>query len=213
MKTAVLKPAALMLLIYVAAALVTNSQTTNKPATQSDVKVRQRMSFGPTNSSESILYIKGPRMRSEMAGGMGYTTIQQCDLKRTLTLNDKAKTYLISSMDGSSPATVSDGGASSAAVQPSTQPRGGVVNVTNTITDTGERKQMFGFTARHIKTSIEMKASPEACAKDQKMETDGWYIDFNYTYECPGQTQKYQAMPVQPQPGCKDEIRSRTVGT
>jgi hypothetical protein len=72
---------------------------------------------------------------------------------------------------------------------------------------------MFGFTARHIKTSIEMKASPEACAKDQKMETDGWYIDFNYTYECPGQTQKYQPMPVQPQPGCKDEIRSRTIGT
>jgi len=211
MKTAVLKPAALMLLIFVAAALVTNSQT--KPSTQSDVKVRQRMSFGGGNSSESILYIKGPRMRSEMAGGMGYTSIQQCDLKRTLTLNDKAKTYLISSMDGSSPATVSDGGASSAAVQPSTQPRGGVVNVTNTITDTGERKQMFGFTARHIKTSIEMKASPEACAKDQKMETDGWYIDFQYAYECTTQTQKYQAMPVQPQPGCKDEIRSRTVGT
>jgi hypothetical protein len=212
MKT-VLKPAALMLLIYVAAALVTNSQTANKPSTQTDVKVRQRMSFGGGNSSESILYIKGPRMRSEMAGGMGYTTIQQCDLKRTLTLNEKTKTYLVSATDVSSTATTGDGGASSSPVQPSTQQRGGVVNITNTVTDTGERKQMFGFTARHIKTSIETKASPEACAKDQKMETDGWYIDFNYTYECPGQTQKYQAMPVQPQPGCKDEIRSRTVGT
>lgn len=211
MKT-VLKPAALMLLVYVAAALVTNSQTANKPSTQTDVKVRQRMSFGGGNSSESILYIKGPRMRSEMAGGMGYTTIQQCDLKRTVMLNDKTKTYLVSSTDASSPA-MGDGGASSSAMQPSTQQRGGVVNITNTVTDTGERKQMFGFTARHIKTSIETKASPEACAKDQKMETDGWYIDFNYTYECPGQTQKYHPMPVQPQPGCKDEIRSRTVGT
>src|ERR1041384_5184511 len=99
MKTAVLKPAALMLLIFVAAALVTNIQT--KPSTQSEVKLRQRMSFGGGNSSESVLYIKGPRMRSEMAGGMGYTSIQQCDLKRTLTLNDKAKHYLLSSMDGS----------------------------------------------------------------------------------------------------------------
>ena len=213
MKTAVLKPAALMLLLFIAGALVTNSQTTNKPSTAADVKIRQRMSFGNANTSESILYIKGPRMRNEMAGGMGYTTIQQCDLKRTLTLNDKAKTYLISSTDGSSTATPAAGGASSSAMQPSTQPRGGIVNVTNTITDTGERKQMFGFTARHLKTSIEMKASPEACAKDQKMETDGWYIDFNYTYECPGQTQKYQSMPVQQQPGCKDEVRSRTVGT
>src|ERR1051325_11946169 len=103
MKT-VLKPAAMMLLIYVAAALVTNSQTANKPSTQTDVKVRQRMSFGGGNSSESILYIKGPRMRSEMAGGMGYTTIQQCDLKRTLMLNEKTKTYLVSSTDVSSTA-------------------------------------------------------------------------------------------------------------
>jgi hypothetical protein len=213
MKPAIFKPAALMLLIFLAAAFVTNSQTTNKPSTTTDVKVRQRMSFGNGNGTESILYIKGPRMRSEMAGAMGYTTIQQCDLKRTLTLNEKTKTYLISSTDASSAATAGDGGASASAVQPSTQPRGGVVNVTNTITDTGERKQMFGFTARHIKTSIETKASPEACAKDQKMETDGWYIDFQYAYECSGQTQKYQSMPVQPQPGCKDEIRSKTVGT
>src|SRR4051794_13030799 len=132
MKTAVLKPAALMLLIYVAGALVTNSQTTNKPSTATDVKVRQRMSFGNASSSESILYIKGPRMRNEMAGGMGYTTIQQCDLKRTLTLNEKTKTYLISSTDGSTTATPGEGGASSSAMQPSTQPRGGVVNVTNT---------------------------------------------------------------------------------
>ena len=51
---------------------------------------------------------------------------------------------------------------------------------------------MFGFTARHIKTSMEKKASPEACDKDQKIETDGWYIDFQYAFECPGQTQKYQ---------------------
>ena len=212
MKTAIFKPAALILLIYVAGAFVTNSQTTNKPSTTADLKVRQRMSMG-TGSTESILYIKGPRMRNEMGGGMGFTTIQQCDLKRTLTLNEKTKSYMISSTEGASPSPTGDGGATSSAAQPQSPPRGGLVNVTNTVTDTGERKQMFGFTARHIKTSMEMKASPEACAKDQKIETDGWYIDFQYSYACPGETQKYQSMPVQPQPGCKDEIRSKTIGT
>ena len=38
---------------------------------------------------ETVLYIKGPRMRSEMAGDFGMTTILQCDLKRTLTINEK----------------------------------------------------------------------------------------------------------------------------
>lgn len=213
MKTAFFKPAALILVLYAAAGLVTNSQTTNKPT--GDVKIRQRMSMG-SNGTETVLYIKGQRMRNEMGGGggMGFTTILQCDLKRSLTLNEKTKTYMISPTGGANTAGMGDGGAGvPMPVQPQSQPRGGIVNVTNTVTDTGERKQMFGFTARHIKTSMEMKASPEACAKDSKIETDGWYIDFDYAFVCPGEKQNYQPMPVRPQPGCKDDIRTRTVGT
>ncbi|HEX5883995.1 MAG TPA: hypothetical protein VFY67_05575 [Pyrinomonadaceae bacterium] len=215
MKTAFLKSAAFILVLYAAAGLVTNSQTTNKPT--GDIKIRQRMTMGG-GATETILYIKGQRMRNEMASaGMGLTTILQCDLKRTLTINEKTKTYMISPTGGANTSGAGDGGpvapTTSTPVQPQSQPRGGIVNVTNTVTDTGERKQMFGFTARHIKTSIETKASPDACAKDMKMETDGWYIDFDYAFACPGETQKHQQMPVQPRPGCKDDVRTRTVGT
>ena len=197
---------------------VTNSQTPK--STTNDFKIRQRMSTGGVSSAESLLYIKGQRMRTEMPGAMGFTTIMQCDLKRTVTINENAKSYLITSTDGTStPGSVNtgDGGGAAAqqssAAQPPAQPRGGLVNITNTITDTGERKEMFGFTARRIKTSMVKTASPEACDKDQKLETDGWYIDFQYAFECSTQTQKQQ-IPVRPQqPGCKDEIRTKTVGT
>ena len=217
MKNALFKPAGLILLIFAAATLVTHSQTANKTTT-SDVKIRQRMSSGGATGAEMILYIKGQRMRNETGGGLGFTTILQCDLKRTLTINEKTKTYLISSTDNpNAPAADGDGGgaaSSPAAPTAQSQPqRGGVVNVTNTITDTGERKEMFGFTARHIKTSMVKTASPDACDKDMKVETDGWYIDFQYSFECPGQTQKHQAPYVRPQPGCKDEVRTKTVGT
>jgi hypothetical protein len=216
MKTAFLKPAAFLFVLYAAAGLVTNSQTTKKPAATGDVKIRQRMSMG-ASGTETLLYIKGQRMRNEMPGSMGFTTILQCDLKRTLTINEKTKSYMISPIGGANASGVGDGGAgvptSPMAAQPQGQPRGGIVNVTNTVTDTRERKQMFGFTARHIKTSMETKASPEACAKDSKIETDGWYIDFEYAFACPGETQKYQQTPYQPEPGCKDEVRTRTVGT
>jgi hypothetical protein len=185
-----------------------------------DIKIRQRMTSAG-NGAETVMYIKGPRMRSEMiSSAMGMTTIVQCDLKRTLMINEKTKTYLVMSMDGTnaSSATVAsdgDGGGPGpvAAGQPPKEMRGGVVTVTNTITDTGERKEMFGFTARHIKTSIVKKASPDACDKDQKVETDGWYIDFQYAFDCPAQTQRYQAAPVHPQPECRDEVRTKTVGT
>ena len=214
MKKAFLKVTALFLTVYAGAGLVTNSQTSNKPT--ADVKIRQRMSMG-TGTTETVLYIKGQRMRNEMGGNMGFTTILQCDLKRTLSINERTKTYMVSSTDRPNTAMgVGDGGATVAtpAVQTDQTPtRGGVVNITNTITDTGERKEMFGFTARHIKTSMVKKASPEACDKDQKIETDGWYIDFQYAFECPGETQKHQAPPVQSRPGCKDEIRTRTIGS
>lgn len=200
------------LLVLMGLVMVANAQTANK--TTNDVKIRQTMGAGGGNRMETVLYVKGQRMRNESAGNVGFTTILQCDLKRTLTINEKTKTYLITPTDGMSPTTgASDGGAGSAPVAQNQPQRGGVVNVTNTITDTGERREMFGFTARHIKTSLEKKASPDACDKDQKVETDGWYIDFQYSFECPGQQQKYQPTPVRPQPGCKDEIRTKTIGS
>lgn len=214
--------AALLLVVCAGGWGVSNSQTPNKPTTN-DVKIRQRMTTGGATGVESLLYIKGQRMRSEMPGSMGFTTIMQCDLKRTLTINEKTKTYMIVSTDGSrTPTSVStgegDGGGVPPNAQPQTttsqpQPRGGIVNITNTITDTGERKEMFGFTARHIKTSMVKTASPEACDKDSKVETDGWYIDFQYSFDCSTNTQKYQPPARPSQPGCKDEVRSKTIGT
>src|SRR6185503_10218500 len=203
---------ACVLLVCAGVGLVSNSQTANKPTTN-DVKIRQRMSVGGTTGVESLLYIKGPRMRNEMPGAMGFTTIMQCDLKRTVTINEKTKTYMLSSTDGSGAVSTGDGdgggGTVTSGAQPQAPPqtRGGLVNITNTITDTGERKEMFGFTARHIKTSLVKTATPEACDKDQKIETDGWYIDFQYAFECPTQTQKPPQPQVRPQqPGCRDEI-------
>ena len=92
------------------AGLVIHSQTPNT-ATTNDVKIRQRISSGNSPGSETLLYIKGQRMRNEMGGNVGFTTILQCDLKRTLTINEKTKSYLISSTDGTNTAgAVGDGG-------------------------------------------------------------------------------------------------------
>lgn len=204
---------ALILVTFAGTGLVINSQTANRPTTN-DVKIRQRISTGNSPGSETLLYIKGQRMRNEMGGDVGFTTIVQCDLKRTLTINEKTKSYLISSTDSMNTAgAVGDGGPAVAAPPTQNEPRGGVVNIVNTITDTGERKEMFGFTARRIKTSMVKTASPDACDKNSKIETDGWYIDFQYAFECPGQTQKYQAPAYRPQPGCKDDVRTKTIGT
>ena len=213
-KKVFLKSAALILLAVCATSVpVANAQTSpNEAQTTTDVKIRQRMGPG----METVLYIKGQRMRSEMAGDFGVTTILQCDLKRTLTINEKTKTYMITPTDGSNTSGIgsADGGGVNPPVAASTPQRGGVVNITQTLTDTGERREMFGFMARRIKTSLVKTVSPDACDKEQKIETDGWYIDFQYRFECPDQEKKHQPIPVRPQPpGCRDEVRFKTIGT
>jgi hypothetical protein len=209
------------ILLYTAAAPITNTQTSKKTTATADLKLRQRMtSGGNENGVETVMYIKGPRMRSEMGvSTTGMTTIQQCDLKRTIMINDKARTYLIIN-DGEKPAWGAGGEGDGGAVPklPSGQPlketrRGGVVNVTNKTIDTGERKEMFGFTARHIKTSMVKEGTPQACDQDHKSETDGWYIDFQYDFACPSQKKIDPGSPIKVQRDCEDEVHTRTIGT
>ena len=78
-------------LLYAAAGLTANSQTPKKAAAPADLKVRQKMTSGGSDKGmETVVYIKGARMRNEMAGaGMGMTNIRQCDLKRTIIQRQK----------------------------------------------------------------------------------------------------------------------------
>jgi hypothetical protein len=54
---------------------------------------------------------------------------------------------------------------------------GGTLRIDIDYVDTGERKEFFGHTARHIITKEKRVASPGACSRDSYSETDGWYID------------------------------------
>ena len=55
-----------------------------------------------------------------------------------------------------------------------------------TTVDTGERKQVFGFTARHIKITMKQVSLDGVADQhaNQTSETDGWYIDLNTRISC-----------------------------
>src|SRR5205807_4066267 len=132
--------------------------------------------------------IKGARERNETsvnAGGFSMNTVNitQCDMRRTIQINDRARKYLITPMDSDSSAgDTGTGSASSSGVSR----RGGVVTLSINTVDTGERKEMFGFTARHLKRTTMMESSPDACNQQRmKIETDGWYINLEYGLSCP----------------------------
>jgi len=181
-----------------------------------DVKIKTKNTTGAM-SFQSTTWVKGARMRT--AQGIGLDSIEQCDLSRTLMINEKGKLYMVQSKTGLSLE------AQAQSVDPS-QPmpnllrppekkhegKHGVTTYTTTIVDTGERKEFFGFTARHLKLTTVAESSSDACNPvKMKMESDGWYIDLDITTNCIQGTSPGQAAQSS-KSDCGDEVRYKTVG-
>ena len=174
-----------------------------------DVKIKSKQTSGG-QSYENTTYIKGKRQRTEsMSGAM--VGIMQCDLRRTIQITPSTQTYIVTMFD--EPAATSTQTTSSTRTSNGPTRAGGMVTSTITIKDTGERKQMFGFTARHLIITTEMVSSPDACNKtDMKMQTDGWYIDAEFALDCDlgfsgGYSPKSSASG-----GCRDRYVMKQVG-
>lgn len=179
-----------------------------------DVKIKSRQTM-QGQTYESTTYIKGKRQRSERAiGGSSMVDIMQCDLKRNLRVVPQTRTYMVDAWETGAATTTQNASDKSANRNPQTAAqKGGVVTITYTTKDTGERKQMFGYTARRITTTIETESSLEACTPvKNKMQTDGWYIDAAFALDC--QMERYQNYrPESNKPDCQDRYVTKNVGT
>jgi hypothetical protein len=153
-----------------------------------DLKIKTRTTvMGRT--TESTVYIKGPRERTEMSfgGHGGAVTITQCDQKRLITISGNQ--CMVMPMGGgetSCPAMPNMAAMAGEAAGELAPPRtGGVLTITRIANDTGERQDMLGYKARHFKTSMTMESSPDACNQSHlKMEVDGWYADLSAGFSC-----------------------------
>lgn len=178
-----------------------------------DLKIKYKTTTAG-QTSESVTMIKGVRERREMRSGYGMDTVNitQCDLKRTIQLSENNRKYVVTQMSDAD-STSSTTTAPSTKSTPEPTRRGGVVTYVTKAIDTGERKEMFGFTARHVKSSMTIQSSPDACNQvNQRMETDSWYIDLSFGLECDlGRSQIVAQPPMTG--GCRDRVVTRQEGT
>jgi len=176
-----------------------------------DLKIKTRTTV-MGHTAESTVYIKGPRERNEMS--YGGVSIIQCDQKRMVTISSNQ--CMVMPMGGSEtscPAMPNTrAGREMAESEPEVTHKGGVLTITRTSTDTGERQDMFGYKARHIKTSMTMESSPDACNQSHmKMETDGWYADLA-GFSCADESYKALACGGGGKRGCHDRIAMKGGG-
>lgn len=204
--------------LLVALAMAFAMLTTNNASAQ-QYKLRQ-VNKMMQMQTETTIYVKGMRKRTEggTIPGMGanLVTIEQCDKQRTITINDKKKLYYIEPFANDAEVTVEGEKTANTKPKPPTQTtakKGGTIYMYYNITDTGERKKFYGFTARHVWTTQKIKPSADACYMKDSMviKTDGWYIDFP-EFNCPvryspgGTNGGYKEM------DCKDKYVSKVSG-
>ncbi len=134
----------------------------------------------------------------------------QCDQKRMITISGNQCTVM--SMGGGetscpSMPNMKAMGRNMEADETAAPRKGGVVTITRTSTDTGERQEMFGYKARHIKTTMAMESTPDACNQSHmKMETDGWYADLCSGFSCSDESYRALACGGGGKRGCRDRI-------
>ena len=173
-----------------------------------DLHIKKNISSGGYVVSSTENAIKGARERTVMQTPGGTTvTLHQCDLRRTVTLNEQAQTYFVSN-DPQDENVAKAAALAAGTTIPEAQ--GGRVVITTTITDTGERKTMFGFPVRHLKAKISEEPSADACTQvRQQFEIDGWFADIS----------KEQSMcatlapPVPQGTGCADRVIAKRAGS
>lgn len=172
-----------------------------------DVKIKARQTMSG-QTTENTTYIKGKRMRAEHnTGDMQMVTLTQCDLKRYVRVMPQSQVYMVDAWQAAqsvAPTTTTE--------KTQTVTKGGVITTTISTKDTGERKQMFGYTAKHLITTMETSSSPDACSVSKsKMEIDGWYIDAAFVLNCENEQYANYRPGVQ-KSGCQDRHDYKQVG-
>ncbi len=208
---------------FVTAILLIVLSTGNEARAQ-QYKIRQANNM-MSMKTESTIYVKGMRKRTEPGSMMGMpaqpVTIEQCDLQRTIKINDKKKLYFIEPLSKETEEVIDEDAkpvtpAKNKPVAANTTPQtGGIINMWYNITDTGERKKMNGFTARHVWSSQKIKPSADACTMKDSIiiKTDGWYIDLPQ-FNCPVRYRpaKPPSPNEMPKPDCQDKFVTHRSG-
>ena len=183
-----------------------------------DQKVKKRMSFGQ-QSFDTTTYIKGQRSRDEMNfGQFQMITIHQCDLGQDVSVNDRTKTYMVTKTGATGAKNVGTAGArglpEDMEFDPPVPPggrKGGTVTISSSVQDTGERKDFFGYEAKHLKTTLKVASSPDACNPNQNttISSDGWYINFKEKVQLCERpmTSGGGGNPMRSEASCVDKVR------
>jgi hypothetical protein len=159
-----------------------------QPAATTGIKMTIRNRFQDI-SIDSTIYLQSDRRREEYRNSQGQqkgpllASITRCDLGQQFELNLEAAQY-VSAPYPLKPITQEQAkalGLNTPQVPQSGKP---TLRIETTTRDTGERKEIFGYTARHVIANSKQIPLEGSHAEAEDTVTDGWYIDLDSQISC-----------------------------
>ncbi len=153
-----------------------------------DLKYRMHTTGRPIPNSDTVVYVRGDRIRVEFPEA-GRVNIRQCDLNRIVHLDPQAKTYRVQPIELRPDAGEDD-------PAPNAGPSSCRMRTRREIEETGEFQKLLGFDAQHVRIFIYKDPIPESCPENQPLasvlvqQRDGWYIQVPWLPECPAPKDK-----------------------
>jgi hypothetical protein len=142
-----------------------------------DATVRTRTGSS-LSSTEQTLYLRGARARTEFrlqdgrsGNVISLAHILQCDARQSIRLDLNHQTFAVDRLDN-----LGERFRAGRSTQ-LTRRQGGDVNITVETTDTGERRQIGGYTIRHLHVTTKIAPEAGACTHSSVQERDGWYLE------------------------------------
>ena len=179
------------------------SQDLKIVTTEEDIS-RGFRSFVPDPLPQTTIYVHGQRFRMEIESYVSgkipsahrQVYVYQCDLSRVIELDVEAKLYIEMDLDsnGFPPgSTYMSAEELDALLTKEDQEKAAgtlkrptpTVKIVDDYVDTGERKEMYGFTARRVRITRKQIPLAGAQAAPSKSESDGWYVDVAVPSHCP----------------------------
>ena len=147
----------------------------------------------PGRVSEETLYLMADRRRVEFRqtaqrrnndgspetqNEISTVFILRCDLGESFVLHPNAEEFS-SSRYPPEPATLEKATQTAVENSDSTEPAKPTLRIETTTVDTGERREMFGYVARHVVTTTKQPPLDGANSQPSQSVADGWYIDLD----------------------------------
>src|SRR5262245_25251109 len=149
------------------------------------IKTRETIDRPQSTVQTNSLFFKGAWQRRDLhlqfpsalpaQRTVRHTTIARCDERRTLELNYQARLYAWSPIDFTGRGV--NWARSWSRERPEPLAAGAGVKITVNTVDTGERRQVGSYYARHVITTITTDPSPGANTLASESVADGWHID------------------------------------